>query len=193
MDNTILDQAEQRVTDVKTQTHLSQHAISEAARDEIGRSHYQQAKAKLPIIEPPIRTEFRPFINRVAALTAKSTTPLPQEVQGWLREMTELCDRVPRQIRAGIEGYEQLTIPPWRDGSPDKVVRAKLVHDIRDLLRSWDGCLRTLKDRKWQVEAYLEQSGWPAPQPGATLITPAPPRAADDVLVEADFLKGPTL
>jgi hypothetical protein len=193
MENTILDQAEQRMTDVKTQAHLSQHAISEAARDDIGRDAYTQAKAQLPLIEPPIRTEYRPFLTRIAAIAAKSPAPLPLQVQGWLREMADLCDHAPRQIRAGIEGYDSLTIPPWRDGSPDKVVRAKLVHDIRGLLRSWDGCLRTLKDRKWQVEAYLQQSGWPAPQPSVITIAPAAARGGEEVPVETDFLKGPRL
>jgi hypothetical protein len=34
----------------------------------------------------------------------------------------------------------------------------------------WNRQLSRLASLKWQVEAYITESGWPAKQPGATIV-----------------------
>ena len=83
--STILDQAEARITDTKTQAHTTRAQIIDAMRDEIARQHYQQAKAQLPEIERAIQKTYRPFLNQVATIAANAKTVLPAQVQGWVR------------------------------------------------------------------------------------------------------------
>jgi hypothetical protein len=189
--NAILDQAEQRVDAVQTTAHTRRQDLIEAMRDEIGRPHYQRAKDQLPEIERAIQKIYRPFLNQVATIAAKAKASLPAQVQGWLREMDGLCESIPRQVRAGIDGWDTLAPPIWTDGkSLDMAVRGSLVHGIRTLLNSWDGCLTSLKNLTGRVETFIAQSGWPSNQPGAPTMAPAPAREAEEITVEQDFQIG---
>jgi hypothetical protein len=55
---------------------------------------------------------------------------------------------------------------------------------------NWNGKLSRLRELKASIEQYILESGWPAPQPGATMITPAPLREAAEITVEQDFQVG---
>ena len=99
--------------------------------------------------------------------------------------MDELCTSIPRQVRAGIDGWDTLAPPIWKDGkSLDVAVRAPMVHGTRTLLKSWDGCLTSLKDLTGRVETFIAESGWPSNQAGSPPLAPAPPRAAEDIHLE---------
>ena len=68
-------------------------------------------------------------------IAAKAKASLPAQVQRWLCEMDELCTSIPRQVRAGIDGWDTLAPPIWKDGkSLDVAVRASMVHGTRTLL-----------------------------------------------------------
>lgn len=165
--STILDNAEARVTDVKTNAQSTQAQQVEAMRDEIGRQAYEQAKAMLPKLDTAIQKTYRPFLDRVAHLETRSNAPLPTHVKAWLAEIAKLCDGVPRTIRAGIEGWDGLIPPIWKDGkSLDMSVRGQLVHDIRFSLKNWDGVHSRLDNLKTQTETYIQESGWPTKQAG---------------------------
>jgi hypothetical protein len=183
--NTILDQAEQRVDAVQTNAHTSRHDRIEAMREEIGRQHYQRAKEQLPKIERAIQETYRPFLNQVTTIAAKAKAFLPAQVHGWLREMDVLCESIPRQVRAGIDGWDALAPPIWKDGkSLDIAVRNELVHGLRTSLNSWDGCLTSLKNLTGRVETFIAQSGWPSSQAGAATMAPAPPPEAEEIQVD---------
>ena len=160
---TILDDAEQRIAPAIAAAQTRQKEIIEGMREEIGRSHYEQAKKQLPELERALAETYRPFITRLASQEVRSKSPLPSPVKAQLTEMATLCDTVPRTTRTGIEGWDHLTVPLQKDGrSIDISVRAKWVHDIRFCLKNWDGVRSGLNSLKGQVELYVQESGWPA-------------------------------
>jgi len=127
----------------------------------------------------------------VATIAAKAKASLPAQVQGWLCEMDELCTSIPRQVRAGIDGWDTLAPPIWKDEkSLDVAVRAPMVHGTRTLLKSWDGCLTSLKDLTGRVETFIAESGWPSNQAGSITLDSAPLREAEGIKVEQDFSIG---
>lgn len=127
----------------------------------------------------------------MATIAAKAKASLPAQVQRWLCEMDELCTSIPRQVRAGIDGWDTLAPPIWKDGkSLDVAVRAPMVHGTRTLLKSWDGCLTSLKDLTGRVETFIAESGWPSNQAGSITLDSAPLREAEGNEVEQDFSIG---
>lgn len=160
---TILEQADQRATTATAHAHTAKADIIDAMRREIGYPYYEQAKGHLREIEGAVRITYRPFLAQVAALAAKSPTPLPAQVLGWLKEMAETCDQAADQIRRGIDGWERLTPPIWKDGKHlDEAVKQARIFLIRQDLRSGDGKLSGLHERKAWIGTYIQQSGWPA-------------------------------
>ena len=161
--NTILDDAEERVSDAHAHTKTTQTQIIDAMREEIGRQHYAQAKVTLPELERAMAKTYRPFVERVTGISAQAKAALPPDVQGWLRDMMTACDTVPTVVRQGIDGWDRLMPPIWKDGrSLDLAVRAQLVHDIRFCLRNGDGRQGSLDNLQAQVEHYIMDSGWPS-------------------------------
>ncbi|MHB8510228.1 MAG: hypothetical protein ACYDGR_16555 [Candidatus Dormibacteria bacterium] len=161
--STILEQAGQRATTATAHAHTVKANVIDAMRREIGSPYYEQAKGTLREIEGAVRLTYRPFLAQVAALAAKSPTPLPAQVLGWLKEMAETCDQAANQIRRGIDGWDQLTPPIWKDGKHlDEAVKQARIFSIRQDLRSGDGKLRGLHERQAWISAHIQQSGWPA-------------------------------
>jgi hypothetical protein len=167
MTNTILDQAEQRVA-TGAQTVRGQEAqIIDEMRREIGLEHYVEAKRQLPFLEGAMARTFRPWLHQLAALEAKSGTPLPGLIRSYVEQLTKQADSAPAQLRAGIQDYEALSVRAmlWTDGrSVDRVVRAGLVLKIRAALRTHDGRLSAMENMKASIEAFIVENGWPAVQ-----------------------------
>jgi hypothetical protein len=164
--NTILDEAEQRISSANTDVQATRTQIVESMRDEIGRQHYEQAKMKLEELERAITKLYRPFADRVEQIQQQTRAPLPSDIRGWLQEMRTICDTVPTTIRAGIEGWDRLTVPWQADGRTlDIPTRANLIYNIRVSLRNWDGAVSRLDSLKIYVENYIRDSGWPSSAP----------------------------
>ena len=79
--NVIVDEVRQCAEAVHAQRQTDQAAAVEAARDTIGRHHYQGAKARLPQIEQAIHTRFRPALARVTSVATIANLPLPRHAQ----------------------------------------------------------------------------------------------------------------
>jgi hypothetical protein len=175
----ILDTVEQRITGARTQQNTAHAQVVEGMREEIGVKHYPEAKRQLPILEQAINTELLPFVGRLRAIAMKAGTPLPTQIQQKLSQMEEHCLNGPKQVRAGIAGYEQLRYENllWKDGkSIDVMVRASLIAGIRQALKSWDGKLSYLRSEQRQIEDWLKESHWPhMAGPGAMVLPPEPP------------------
>jgi hypothetical protein len=164
--NTILDDAERRLAPAAATAQTRLQEIIEAMREEIGRQHYDQAQGQLVELERVIAHTYRPFLNRVGTIAAKSKAPLPAQVQGWLTELATSCDQSPQQVRRGIEAYTTLQVPIWKDGKTvHEHMRRELVGRIRQDLRCWDGMRRFMEQRKGQVEEHIKHTGWPAARP----------------------------
>jgi len=111
-----------------------------------------------------------------------------------VRELSDACLSGTRWTREGLDEWDHLA-PPFVPGTQqiDGRRRAAEVDSLRRKLTNWNGKLSRLRALKASIEQYILESGWPAPQPDATMIAPAPPRAATEMTVETDFLTGPRL
>jgi hypothetical protein len=164
--STILDDAEKRLAPAAAMAATRQQEIIEALRQEIGPQHYAQAQVELPKLEQFIGKDIRPFLMRVGTIAAKAKAPLPVQVQGWLTELSTICDQAPQQLHRGIDAYTRLQVPLWKDGKTvDETARRTLVAVIRQDLRSWDGKRSFMEQHKGRVEDYIKHTGWPAAQP----------------------------
>ena len=166
MNTDVLDQAEARLIPAATTAQTLRQERIDAMREEIGYKQLEQAKLELPKLEGFIGKEIQPFLNRVAAIAARSHSPLPQQVQVWLQEMATLIESVPRTLRAGISGWEKLTPPLASDGrSLDPNERARLIYQIRVCLRNYDGAKEQLAHLKGLTEQFITERNWPASPP----------------------------
>jgi hypothetical protein len=162
--NTILDDAEARA---KGAGHTREHeasAMVDQLREFIGHQWYTQAKAALPSIEKDIQAIYRPFADRLLALTQQTRQPAPDDLRRWLQELSRLFD-APRAIREGLTAFDTLSVDMVRhvDGhSIDINKQAQVVTSTRMLLKSADGLPQALAGIKGQVETCLRDSGWPS-------------------------------
>jgi len=102
-------------------------------------------------------------------------------------DSSSTCNGAANQIRSGLDGWDRLTPPIWKDDrSVDVNMRAALISGIRAQLQSWNGRLNLLRQRKSWTEDWIEKSGWPAasPQAGPTTTTPTNDDRLDTVPVE---------
>jgi hypothetical protein len=163
---TILENAEKRLSESIADTHQTEQDGVEAMRNEVGRTHFDQAKIELPKLERVIHEEIFPFLTRITALSKKAPIPLPQYVAAWLQEMENNSQKVPPFVKSGIDAWGQLRVPMAADGrSVDVNARATLIYQTRMRLMNWNGHESRFRDLKAQVENYLKESGWPARQP----------------------------
>lgn len=180
--NTILDQAEQRVTDLKTQAHTTAKDIVAGMYEEIGRQHYAQAQVELPKLEQSIAKNSRPFLDQLVRISQQAKTPLPPFVLAWVRELQEFCVTGAQWTREGIDEWNRLA-PPFVAGTQqlDPARRTREVDSLRKKLTNWNGRRHRLYELKVWIEQYIQESGWPAAQPGSTTIAPAPPSEASEM------------
>ena len=175
MSSTILDDAEARLAPAAASAQTRQREIIEAMREVIGRPHYEQAKVELPKLEQFIAKESRPFLDHLKRISQQKKTPLPPSVMAWVREMSDACMSGADWVRAGIDEWDHLA-PPFVNGTQqiDERRRTTEVASLRVKLMNWNGRRSRLRDLKVWIERYIQESGWPATQPGATTIAPAP-------------------
>jgi hypothetical protein len=166
MTNTVLDHAEQRAAEAATQGLFNRQAHIEELRDVIGLEHYQQAKIELPKFERFVNSEIRPWLDRLTRLRSKAKPALPAEMQKLVADIENLCITTPQTIRKGLEGWDRLQVPIWKDGkSVDQNQCRELVASLRSCLRNWDGMQGFIENCKARVERYISESGWPAAEP----------------------------
>jgi hypothetical protein len=158
--NVIVDEARQRAEAVHAQRQAEQAQAVEAARDTIGRSRYEAAKARLPQLDQAIRTRWRPMLARVVSVATIAGRPLPSQPQQWCTELALLCDRMPQELQHGLQGFEALT---YRALVDPRTPAGELIGGIKTLLQGSDGALHAGNQRWQQLEEFLET--WPAAQP----------------------------
>ena len=188
--STILDHAEARIAPAALAAQTRQREIIEAMREEIGLKHYTEAREQLPKLDHVIATESRPFLDHLMRISQQKNAPLPPSVSAWVRELADACFSGTRWTREGIDEWDRLA-PPCVPGTQqlDMMRRAVEIDSLRRKLMNWNGKSSRLHELKASIEQFILESGWPAPQPGATTIAPAPPRGGEEVPVVTDFLK----
>lgn len=161
--NTVLDDAEARVAPAAASVQDRRREIIDALRDVIGCELYQAAKVTLPEMERAIAKIYRPYMERVAHILAQAGVPVPAAIRGLLQELVRLCDSWPAQLRQGIDGWDRLTPPIWKDGrSLDLMQRGALVSGIRAALMTGGRWQENLENLQRQIDRGIGESGWPA-------------------------------
>jgi hypothetical protein len=157
-----LDEAEQRLPADADRRRTLHRDIVESMRKEIGPAHYEQAKQWLTKQEQAIAKTYQPFMARLLSLQTKTTVPLPANVAGWFRELSELCVTGPRQLRDALAGYDQLAPPLMPNGQLDCNLRGSLVAGIRQGLLNAEGIVNRLDMLRIYIEGSIREHGWPS-------------------------------
>lgn len=157
-----LDEAEQRLPADADRRRTLHREIVDTMRQEIGTTHYTNAKGWLTKQEQAIATTYQPFMDRLLSLQTKTTVPLPSDVAGWFRELGSLCVIGPNQLRQAIDGYDKLAPPLMPNGQLDRNVRGSLVAGIRQSLLSGEGLFNRMEMLRTYIENSIQEHRWPS-------------------------------
>jgi hypothetical protein len=169
MTTNTLDEAEARLAPAADRARGTRREIIDSMREEIGRAHYEAAKVTLPEMERAITKIYRPYVERVARIAEQANVPVPAGMRGLLQELVRLCESWPQQLRQGIDGWDRLAPPIWKDGrSLDLMQRGDLVSGIRAALMTGGRWQENLENLTQQIDRYIRESGWPAVPPASS-------------------------
>src|SRR5690242_6932598 len=105
--NTILDEAEKRITHVIADGQAEQRRIVALMQQEIGHDLYQRAKRAWPEIERETQRTYLPFTRRVLAMAERAARPLPSSLQTWITAIQQTCHV--ESIAEGVNAFESLS------------------------------------------------------------------------------------
>jgi hypothetical protein len=184
----ILEAAESRISGANAAAKTAKEEGIEHLRREIGLTTYERAKEQLVVLERFLNGEVAPFVTRTRAIQQQTADPLPPQLQKMLGELSDYCHSVPRRIRDGVAGYQQLRVPLLPDGRVDPNQCRNLVFHVKASLNAWDGWRGRCEFLMGQVTTWIREVGWPrggnaSPAPGAPESRPH----AAGVTVESKF------
>ncbi len=162
----------------------AEQAEKEAAVEDVRRvlrDAYEQAKRDRPIIQKAI-PEYRQFINEINEIVAVRGQ-YPDQLRGWIGEMSRNIEIAPQQLQAGIDRFDRLSY----SHIADMFSRDKFIGETRSLLKSGDGQVTRLKRLRGQAETFLREWLGRSAEGATTISVPPVRERPSKVKVESEF------
>lgn len=129
-------------------------ALAIMKKDEEEERNWRSARSKLTELLTTCLNAHDEWVGKSAQVEA-----LDRTIQMKMR----LCDSWPAPLRQGIDGWDWLTPPIWKDGrSLDLMQRGALVSGIRAALMTGGRWQENLENLQRQIDRGIGESGWPA-------------------------------